>query len=81
MLTSTVARRFNLVLSIDFLILASGNFWPHSYTELLGRDTAGIGEGFTVMSRPGDTEFTLILGAQITASVLARWICAALVTA
>lgn len=35
----------------------------------------------TVRSSPGDTELTLTSGAEIMASPLARWTCAALVTA
>ena len=56
---------------------------PHSCQgfSVICTNGARAGRLLTVNIKPGDTEFTLILGAQITARDFARCICAAFVTA
>jgi hypothetical protein len=56
---------------------------PHSCQgfSVICTNGARAGSLLTVNIKPGDTEFTLILGAQITARDFARCICAAFVTA
>ena len=55
---------------------------PHSCQgfSVMCTNGARAGRLLTVNIKPGDTEFTLILGAQITASDFIRCICAAFVT-